>query len=79
MAANMSTKHAPLAPRDRTILLLIAAGNNNLEIAHTLGYGQQSIANHISYIVRKFGLKNRIQLAMYALKSGIITLDEIEL
>lgn len=79
MAANMSTKQAALAPRDRTILLLIAAGNNNLEIARTLGYGQQSIANHISYVVRKFGVKNRIQLAIYALKTGLINLDEIEL
>lgn len=73
----MDVEH--LTRRETDILRLLTTGKSNLEIAESLVICEQSVSNRISTIMKKLGYERRVQLAIYALKAGIITLDEIEL
>lgn len=73
----MNTEH--LTRRETDILRLLTASKSNQEIAESLVICEQSVSNRISTIMRKLGYERRIQLAIYALKTGIIRLDDIEL
>lgn len=64
--------------REVEVLRLIAQGQTNQEIADSLVIQKQTVVNHVRCMMVRLGLFRRVQLATYALKTGIITLDEIE-
>nr|WP_290667813.1 response regulator transcription factor [Ardenticatena sp.] len=66
---------------EREVLLLraVAQGWSNQEIANYLGRSEKTIKNQLSNLFRKLNLNNRTQAALYALKKGLITLEEVDL
>ncbi len=61
-----------LSDRETEVLRLIANGKDNAEIARDLHISPKTVKNHISNILMKLQIENRIQAAVYAVRSGIV-------
>lgn len=61
-----------LSPRELEIMVLIAEGLDNKNIAAKLFLAEGTVRNNISRMLDKLGLKDRTQLAVYAVKNNII-------
>jgi DNA-binding NarL/FixJ family response regulator len=66
------TIRAELSERELDVLKLIAAGNDNAMIAQQLHISPKTVKNHISNILMKLQIENRIQAAVYAVRSGLV-------
>lgn len=67
-----------LTDREREVLRLIALGRCNQEIAAELVVSEATIRSYVSHIVAKLGLADRTQAALYALRTGLASLDEVD-
>jgi NarL family two-component system response regulator LiaR len=65
----------PLTEREMEILQLLAQGVENKEIARRLVLREATVRTHVSNILSKLHLANRVQATLYALRKGITTLD----
>lgn len=65
---------AELTPRERDILVLLAQGRSNQEICEDLWLAMPTIKNHIGNLRVKTQSRDRVQLALFALRTGIATL-----
>jgi DNA-binding NarL/FixJ family response regulator len=70
--AIASTIRAELSDREIEVLKLIANGKDNALIAAELHISPKTVKNHISNILMKLQIDNRIQAAVYAVRSGIV-------
>ena len=61
-----------LTERELEVLSLIAAGKENAEIADALVISQHTVKNHVSAILDKLGLENRIQAAVFGVRKGLV-------
>jgi DNA-binding NarL/FixJ family response regulator len=67
-----ATGEAPgLTDREREVLRLLAAGRDNAAIAQELFISPRTVKNHISSILAKLHVENRIQAAVYAVRKGL--------
>ena len=66
------TIRAELSERELQVLRLIANGKDNAQIAEALHISPKTVKNHISNILMKLQIDNRIQAAVYAVRSGIV-------
>jgi len=57
-----------LSPRERQVLHLIASGCSNRQIAHRLDIGEQTVKTHVSSILTKLDLQDRVQAAIFAVR-----------
>ena len=64
-----------LTDREMEVLTLVAQGYSNLEIADKLVITEHTVGKHVSNILIKLHLANRTQLALYALRKGLVHLD----
>jgi DNA-binding NarL/FixJ family response regulator len=71
-AAGEKTIRAELSDREIEVLKLIANGKDNAQIARELVISPKAVKNHISNILMKLQIENRIQAAVYAVRSGIV-------
>jgi len=62
---------ASLTAREIEVLKLLASGMDNAEIGRTLFISPSTVKNHISSILLKLQIENRIQAAVYAVRSGL--------
>lgn len=60
-----------LTQREYEVLMLIAEGHNNKEIAEELFISEKTVKNHVSNIFRKINVSDRTQAAIYAFKNNI--------
>jgi DNA-binding NarL/FixJ family response regulator len=67
-----ATIRAELSDREVEVLKLIANGKDNAQIARELFISPKTVKNHISNILMKLQIDNRIQAAVYAVRSGIV-------
>ena len=67
----------PLSPREMEILKLIARGASNKEIAYQLGISESKVKRHVTNILRKLGVRDRIQAAVLALRRGWVKLETL--
>jgi DNA-binding NarL/FixJ family response regulator len=63
---------APLSSRELEVLRLLADGADNAAIAQTLGISPRTAKNHVSSILAKLGVPNRVQAAVYAIRRRMI-------
>lgn len=66
-----------LSARELDVLKLIAKGFSNDEIARTLFISPHTVKNHVSNIYRKMGMDDRTQVAIIALRLGLVPLEKI--
>lgn len=65
----------PLSEREMEVLSCVVRGMSNKEIASLLGISHQTVKNHVTSILRKFGVEDRTQAVVYALKRGWVKLQ----
>jgi NarL family two-component system response regulator LiaR len=65
----------PLTEREVEVLQLVAQGHSNQAIADQLFIEEVTVRTHVSHILSKLHLANRVQAALYALREGLTTLD----
>ena len=61
-----------LTDREREILRLIAQGNSNAELAQQLYLSEATIKTHVSAILRKLGVRDRVQAVIAAYEAGLV-------
>lgn len=61
-----------VSPREREILVLLARGASNKEMARELQLAESTIKIHVQNILRKLNLTSRVQAAVYAVEHGIV-------
>jgi DNA-binding NarL/FixJ family response regulator len=62
----------PLSPREIEILKIVATGASNREIADKLFISEGTVKNHLSSILNKLGVRDRMQAILKAKEIGII-------
>jgi DNA-binding NarL/FixJ family response regulator len=66
----------PLSEREMEVLACVVRGMSNKEIAGLLGISHQTVKNHVTSILRKFGVEDRTQAVVYALRRGWVKLQD---
>ncbi len=66
-----------LTERETEVLKRVARGQANKEIAHALFVEERTVKSHVSSVLGKLGVKSRTQAALYAVRTGLVTVDEL--
>src|SRR5262249_5840920 len=69
---TVSDVDVALTPRERENLKCLAAGNSNKEIADLLDISQETVKEHVQNILRKVGVTDRTQAAVWAIRNDVV-------
>jgi DNA-binding NarL/FixJ family response regulator len=62
----------PLTKREGEVLKQLALGLTNKEIAHALGISYETVKEHVQHILRKLGVSDRTQAAVWAVRKNLV-------
>jgi len=65
-----------LTRREREIVRHVALGSRNTEVAEKLQVTEGTVKTHLNNIFQKLGLRDRVELTLYAVRTGIIGVNE---
>jgi NarL family two-component system response regulator LiaR len=74
--SNLPPADEPLTEREIEVLIFVARGYSNQDIANALCISERTVRTHVSNILSKLHLANRTQAALYALKEGLTNFEE---
>ena len=63
---------AQLTERETEVLALLARGRSNGEIATELFVGEATVKTHVSNVLAKIGVRDRIQAVIFAYEAGVV-------
>jgi len=66
----------PLTPREREIVRNVALGLRNAEVARKLFISEDTVKTHLNNVFQKIGVRDRVQLTLYAIRLGMIGVHE---
>ena len=66
----------PLTPREREIVRHVALGMRNAEVGKKLFISEDTVKTHLNNIFQKLGVRDRVQLTLYAIRIGLIAVHE---
>jgi two-component system, NarL family, response regulator LiaR len=66
-----------LTDREAEVLRLLARGKANKQIASSLYVSEKTVKAHVSSILMKLGVQSRTQAALYAVRAGLVSIDEL--
>jgi DNA-binding NarL/FixJ family response regulator len=72
-APDEAARLSELSTRETEVLRLIARGCSNADIAGTLYLSEATVKTYVSRMLTKLGLRDRVQLAVFAYESGLVT------
>jgi two-component system nitrate/nitrite response regulator NarL len=70
--AKAESSLGKLTPREREIIVMLASGASNKEVARTLDLAESTVKIHVQGILRKLNLSSRVQAAVYAVEHGLV-------
>lgn len=73
-----NSAHEPLTTREEEVLVFMAAGGRNGEIAQQLGVSVKTVEFHIGHVLEKLGARSRTEAVVRARQLGLIPLDTIK-
>jgi DNA-binding NarL/FixJ family response regulator len=62
----------PLTPREEEVVKLIAEAHTNSQIAAILHLAQKTVESHRANVLRKLGMRDRVELVRYAIRRGLV-------
>jgi DNA-binding NarL/FixJ family response regulator len=65
-----------LTPRESEIVRYVAVGMRNAEVAARLSLSESTVKTHLTNIFQKLGIRDRIELTRYAIKTGLVTVHD---
>ena len=68
----------PLTERELEVIRALARGMSDRQIAHSLGISEKTVRNHTSNIYRKLHIFDRTQAVIYAVREGVIDLEDLD-
>ncbi|HSM92383.1 MAG TPA: response regulator transcription factor [Anaeromyxobacteraceae bacterium] len=75
-APGGSDPYEALTDREKQVLKLVAEGCSNKEVAETLGISVKTAMSHREKVMEKLGVHNRTELVRFAIKRGVIRVDD---
>jgi DNA-binding NarL/FixJ family response regulator len=72
MADGATGPVIPLTPREEEVVKLIAEAHTNIQIAQVLHLAEKTVESHRANVLRKLGMRDRVQLVRYAIRRGLV-------
>ena len=72
MADETTGPREPLSPREQEVLKLIAEAQTNRQIGEILHLSEKTVESHRGNILRKLGMRDRVELVRYAIRRGLV-------
>lgn len=69
---NATSDSVELSPREREVIIKLARGGSNKDIARSLNMAESTVKIHVQSILRKLNLSSRVQAAVYAVEHGLV-------
>jgi DNA-binding NarL/FixJ family response regulator len=75
-AQALQSETEPLSSREREIVRAVALGLRNAEVAQRLAIAEATVKTHLNKIFQKLGIRDRTELVRYAIRVGIVGVNE---